>query len=267
MTDFELLVNNVREDYKSYRRSGKNRIDAIGALKTKYDAELKDDDEAAFVMSGIVRALCEKKELTEEIAEEMLAYINKNAIDKAPVHFQTIRQMLYSPKMYGKEATYRRKIPYIPNWEKGDLFAHTMTHPAASKVGIEGWIILFYKVGEYIDENHLHRQLMLVSICPPGKEPTSSLELQNLGFLRMMCHGKKWDYLVQIVLKNKKDEFSYGLTKIANFTDVAYPSDGVDENPLLSMPMFGLIKKGEAHPHYEEHICRLYRKQPKRTAL
>ena len=107
--------------------------------------------------------------------------------------------------------------------------------------------------------------MMYVSLCPPEAENVGEIQFKQLGFLRMMEHDGKWDYLVQIILKNKKDELSYGLIKIGNFPNIPYPIDRADEDPLAAMPMFGYLKKTDTYPYFEDQICRLYRKSRKNS--
>ena len=259
------LIPDIQAQYENYRAVGKSRTDAIGALKIEYKAELDDEDSAVFVLCALVLALCKKKELTEEIAEEAKPYIQKalnDALTEAPMRtfLNKVAQLLLSDNMYGEEAKYALRRPYNPGWEVGDLFAHTLMHPSAERLGISGWTILLYKVGEHVDEYGKCRQLMYVTLCPPEKEPISATELQKIGFLRVMCHDRKWDYMVQIIIRGKKDKESYQLRKIGNFVGISKPTDSTKEDPLVSMPLFGRITKESPYPDYEEHICRLYKK-------
>ncbi len=263
------LVLDVQEDYKLYRIQGHNRETAIRAIKSAYHRELEDADDKMAVMLGLVLALCKKKELTEEIAEEARACIEnvkQYSQDECSVqmYLKKMAQKISLPEVYGKEATYRRKIPYVPDWQEGDLFAHTITHPIADEIGIGGWTILLYKVGEYVDPHQDLWQLVYVTLCPPEEEPTTSQQLQDLGFLRMMRRGNgdRWEYLAHITIKNKKDEALCGLKKIGNFPNITAPTDGVIQDPFYSRPLFGVLKKASISPHFEYDICLLYKRFP-----
>lgn len=262
---FSLIVKDVQIQYQSLRARGKNRKDAISSVMEIFMDEMQDEEDSLAVMAGLVLALCKKRELTRELAEKTHSVIRKFPFTDefdgvGHMLIRNVTQLIDDESMQGDEAIYKRKAFYKPNWQVGDTFAHEITSPCAEKVGIKGWSVIFYKVGEYVDESERHRQLMYVSLCPSGEEPINSIQLQNLGFLRMMQHDRGWDYLVQLVIRSKRDELSYQLTKIGNFLDVIPPADRIEENPLVSMPMFGCLKKGDSYPHYEEQICRLYRK-------
>ncbi len=160
----------------------------------------------------------------------------------------------------GNEAAYRAKRFYAPDWAVGDTFCHTLTHPRATALGIEGWFILFCKVGEYMDWIEQPIQLMYVTLCPPGELPQTSAQLQALGILRMMRHDETWDYLAQLTIQSKRGETAFALSKIGNFPDIVPPEDRTVENPQVSMPLFSMREKGEPWPAYEDQICRLYRR-------
>lgn len=179
-----------------------------------------------------------------------------------PVLKDTIA-FIRDPRLLGDEAKYRGRKKYTPEWEVGDTFAHILTCPLAKAVGIEGWFILLRKVEEYVDNEGSHRQLMYVTLCQQNQLPQTMEELQKLGFLRMMCRGDKWDYLVQITFTSQRDEAFYGLTKIGTFANAGHPRDRTIENPLVTMPLFGRINRKSTYPDYEDTICRLYRKYGK----
>lgn len=148
---------------------------------------------------------------------------------------------------------------YVPDWKIGDVFSHRLTYPAAEALGISGWVIILYKVGEYTGENGESHQLAYVSLCPPDKVPSCPEELQNLGFLPMM-HNDRMEYLAQLTVTSKKSEEAYGLTKFGFYPNVDIPGNPGDENPLTAMPLFGCLRKSDKYPGYEDQICRLYRK-------
>lgn len=264
------LVVDIQKRYMDYRMTGKNRKDAIAAIRADYFQELQDIDDCVWVLIGLSLSLSKKKELTAKIANETKSAITMFRqhlkLDNAVCNYLLeIEQLLANKSIYGKEAVYRCRTQYVPDWKIGDVLAHTLTYPKADDIGILGWTILFYKVGEYIDDFNKHHELMFISLCPPGKEPTCSAELQALGFLRMMPHDKKWDYLVQLSPKSKKDELNYEFTSIGNFPEVLPPCDQADENPLVSMPMFGRLRMNDMRPAYEDQICRLYKKYGKKV--
>lgn len=261
---FDSCVYDIKLSYQTYRTNGDSRNAAISRIREDHAAELKDEDDRVAVLIALALALCDKKELTADIAEETLYAISKyrssQELDSSSKKYLAkVEAKLTDPARFGPEAHYAKKRQHIPDWKVGDLFAHTLTHPNSEKLGIHGWSILFYKAGQFTDRQGKLRQLMLISLCPPGKEPSTDRELEQLGFLRMMPEGRGYDYFVQITPKSKKDEQGFELTKIGNFMNVAAPADWVKENPLVSMPMFAYLRKGDTYPAYEEHICLLYK--------
>lgn len=251
MTNYKMLLSEVRMQYISYRRCGFDRSTAIQILTEKYINELQDKDDISAVVDGIVIALCQKKELSKEIAQQMLTYLSKISCSPS----KKMEQLLSTPEVYGSEAAYRHRKPYDPQWQKGDLFSHKLISPRAHALGIAGWSVLFYKVDDYENDRGKQVQLVYTSLCLPGQEPSSDAQLQSLGFLRMMCHGEKWDYLSQIEAKSRRYIDSYGLIKIGNFPFVLPPADRTEEDPFVAMPMFGILKKDDVYPSFEDQVC------------
>ena len=215
------LSFDIQNRYTYHRSMKKSRSEAIAALKMEFAEELSDEESKMLFMCALVSTLCKKKELTSEVAAETQDIIHKqlseSTVEVSLLNYLShINQMIFNKSMYGEEAKFGKRTKYHNDWMIGDLFAHTMNNPHAESIGINGWTILFYKTGEYLDECDNTNQLMYVTLCPPGKEPTSLIELQKLGFLRLMCHDQKWDYLVQIKMTSKKVEQSFQLKKIGN---------------------------------------------------
>lgn len=261
--DFSPIILDVEERYMEYRKSGKNRDEAIAAIEAEESEAIMDSEDHVAIALGLAFALCKKKELTEVVYFKAIDAIIKfknvlEANDHRRSFLDAAERYLRNPVLYGLEATYRRRTPYTPDWKTGDVFSHVLTHPRSKSLGIENWTILFYKVGEYMHGRY-PIQLMYVCLCPPGKLPSTSQELQELGFLRMMNHNDKWDYLAQILIKSAKDEQSYQLKRIGNFPGVVPPADRTEENPETAMPLFGIMEQGNTRPDYEDQICRIYR--------
>ncbi|MBR2223459.1 MAG: hypothetical protein IJ973_03950 [Christensenellaceae bacterium] len=259
------MIVDVKEEYITWRRLGKTREETVSLMREQYDAELQDIDERIEILVGLSLALCKKKELYESIAEETLQEITKLRnmnYERPDINLKKIEQRLQDKDLYGDEAVYRRSSRYVPDWKVGDLFSHELTYPTSEKLGIKGWMILLYKVGEYVDRYEDHSQLMYVFLCPPDKIPSCREELEKLGFLRMMLQGEKSEYLAQITIKSKKAEETYGLTKIGYFPDVnnlKLPDDRVlKENPLVCRVLCGKFRKDDLWPSYEDTICRVY---------
>lgn len=259
------IIDDIQKQYTKYRKTGKTRATAVELIREKYPQELQDEDDRLAVLIGLSLSLCKKGELIEPVATETLSEIQrikqKNVLDDATnTYLAEVERCLKEKAVYGKEALYKRISTYVPNWKIGDAFFHTLTYPTAESLGIKGWLILLYKVGEYVDEFEAYHQLMFVSLCPPEKIPSCQNDLQELGFLRMMCAGNKSEYLAQITIRSQKDENAYGLTKIGCYPNISAPDDYGKENPLTAMPLLGRLRKSDLWPGYEDQICRLYKK-------
>ena len=263
-----LLAKEIKELYVTLRRKGNNRRDSLQIVQDYFRKEIEDHDDRFPVLLGLAMALCARNELTLDISNELRNEIN--SIRNVPFYGQVSTSYLDfwinkldDPTYYGEEATYKKRPPYIPDWNIGDTFVHTLTHPSSKSLGIHGWSIIFHKVGDHIDDTEKHRHLFYVSLCPPGKEPRSASELQKLGFLPMMRRDNATEYLAQITVTSKKAMASYELEKIGIFYHVLPPKDSAEENPLVTMPLFGHIRKGDMRPDYEAIICSLYRTHSK----
>lgn len=259
------IIDDVKKRYVKYRRIGKNRTTAIELIHEDYSDELHDEDDRLAVLIGLSLSLCKKKELLEPIATETLneircAYQNLAFDDDTIAYLNEIECYLTNGQFFGSEAFYKQTPRYVPDWKRGDLFSHILTYPAAENLGIMGWNILLYKVGEYIDEVESLHQLMYVSICPPDKIPSCENDIKNLVFLRMMQLGERSEYLAQITIKSKKGEKSYGLTKIGCYPDIPNLCNYLEENPSTAMPLWGSAGRCNPWPGFEDQICRLYKK-------
>lgn len=259
------IAGDVQREYVKYRRAGKSRAAAIEQIFENYTNELEDEDDRLAVLIGLSLALCKKNEFVEALAvqtrnEIRRAYQNAADDDKMTAYLNELDRYLANESLLGDEALYKQTSKYVPEWEIGDLFCHTLTYPAAEALGIMGWSILLYKVGEHVDEFEEHLQLMYVSLCPPDQLPSCENDMEKLVFLRMMQLGERSEYLAQITIKSRRTEKSYGLTKIGCYPKIVYPKNCVEENPLTAMPLFGYFRKSDQWPGFEDQICRLYRK-------
>lgn len=237
----------VQAEYIAYRRRGYSRDRAVQALTARYRDELSDCEDAPAVVGGIVRALCQKREMTSEIAEQLHQFLS--------IVPDETEKLLRNPTFYGREAVYRRRRSFDPQWQNGDLFSHKIVTPKAEKLGLSGWSVLFYRIGSYEDEAGERAELVYLSLCPTGCEPQSAAQLWELGFLRMMCHGERWDYMGQLRIKSRRALASYGLKKIGNFPGVLPPDDRTEEHPAVAMPIFDQLKKDAAYPDFEDTVC------------
>lgn len=259
------MATDIIDAYSACRKRGIAREAAVDQLCEEYRNELADCDDRPVVWIGIALALCKKDELTQNVLENARAALRElyKEHEDSDMHsiFHELEIYICDPQRLGEAAKHRVRKPYIPQWEIGDTFAHVLTHPMAKYANVYGWYVLFRKVGEHVDHEERHRQLIYVTLCPPDQLPGTSEELHRLGFLRMMSRGgKKWDYLAQLVLKSKKDEAAYGLTRIGTFPDAGAPKDRTTENPLVTMPLFGKLKRDSLLPDYEDTVCQLYRR-------
>ena len=151
---FNPLVKELETEYIKHRKMGSSRSEAIELLRNKYAEELEDMDERVIVLIGLSLALCKKNELFELIAEETIKEIRcaKNLGFLEEDICSELEQYLKDKTLYGEEAVYKRTTRYVPTWAIGDVFSHILTFPDAEELGINGWVILLYKSGEYEDE-------------------------------------------------------------------------------------------------------------------
>ena len=267
--DFNPLIVDIQEEYIDYRKSGKGREETLELIRNEYNGELQDDDDRLAVYIGLSLGLCNKNELTEDIAVETINEIARAKCENEEIatnkkilaDLAKVETCLKDTSVYGDEAKYRKVRKYVPDWQVGDVFSHVMTFPCAEELGIKGWHILIYKVGEHKDKKGDTRQLVFVALCPPEKLPMDDEGFQKLPFLRMMIRGNgdKAEYMAQIKIKSKRAEEGYELSKIGHVSKINIPDDYYEENPLVSMPLFGKLTKDAVYPSYEDLICRIYK--------
>ena len=267
--DFNPLIVDIREEYINYRKSGKGRAEVLELIRNEYSGELQDDDDRLAVLIGLSLGLCNKNELIEDVAVETINEIARAKCENEEIatnkkilaDLAKVETCLKDTSVYGDEAKYRKVRKYVPDWQVGDVFSHIITYPSAEKFGIMGWHILIYKVGEHKDKRGDTRQLVFVALCPPEKLPMDYEGFQKLPFLRMMIRGNgdKAEYMAQIKIKSKRAEEGYELSKIGHVSKINIPDDYYEENPLVSMPLFGKLTKDAVYPSYEDLICRIYK--------
>ena len=273
---FNPLINDIKREYEAYRKMGKTRLETITYIRDDYAEAMEADEDKLAILIGLCLGLCKKSELYDDLAQETLnemhRILNENW-DKYDEDYKGVasycaefEEYLKAESVYGDEAVYRASKKYLSDWQVGDLFFHIMTHSRSEKLGIKGWYILFYKVEEYVDRFGGHRQLMMISLCPPDKIPTCEKEFMKLPFLPVMARydGDQFEYIGQIEIKSKRTENEYALTKIGHYPKFILPNDYVPVNPLVSMPLFGKSNWDDGALGYEGQVCDFYKQFGKR---
>ncbi|MBQ3482258.1 MAG: hypothetical protein IJH48_08090 [Oscillospiraceae bacterium] len=256
------LIEEISDRYTALRNKGKGREKSIEIVREEFHNEFSDVDDGPYAEVALALSLCKKDELTQKEKDNAIHAAN-HLKERAAEENDPFRQSEYdglfryfSEKSIGAEAIYRMRKTYDPGWNIGDTFIHPFSQLAVEKTGLPGWYIVIRKVGEYVNTESRHKQLVYITICPPDKIPKNDEELRALGFLRMMDHTYAWDYLGQLDFKNKKDEERWELQKIGCFPNAGCPDDATIENPFVSMPIFSGVEKNGMLT-YEYQVCRL----------
>ena len=261
LMEYNSIIEEISDSYTALRNKGKGREVSIDIIRETFQKEFMDEDDRPYAEIALALALCKKDELTQKIKDDALRSVEQmkareDRNDDSQRNSKYVELFRYlSGKGTGPEAKYKMRKTYDPGWVVGDTFIHPFSQMAADKTGLHGWYIVMRKVGEYVSTEYRHMQLVYITICPPEKIPRTDEELRELGFLRMMDHTYAWDYLGQLYFKNKKDEQSWDLQKIGCFPDAGCPDDASEENPLVSMPIFGGVEK-DGMLSFEYQVCR-----------
>lgn len=257
------IINEIFDDYVNLRSQGFNINDSVTRIKKDWHEELNDEDDAPFVIIGIALALCQKQELTRQAQNEALAAANtlKNrSMISGSDHDMIISRL--SDDRIGKDKAYRpAKRAYDPCWKIGDTFVHAFTQSRAKEMGLCGQYIVIRKVGDYLNYKRQKRELVYITVCSKDSIPKTDEELLALGYLRMMEHDDGWDYLGQLHFTSKKDEERWKLQKIGCFPNAGNPSDATVENPVVSMPFFGILHRNSDTLDYEDQVCSLMKRR------
>ena len=257
------LVDEIIDGYSFLRLHGHNREESLARICMNFEAELSDEDDRPFVLIAMALALCKKKELTTQARSDALQSIellrkrtSNHSVPHASRDYDRLIGYLAEDQI-GPEAPYRARKTYDPGWSIGDTFIHAFSQPAADQMGLLGWYVVFRKVGEYLDRKSRHMQLVYITVCPADAIPQTDAELSSLGYLRMMEHDNGWDYLGQLCFKSKKDEGQWRLHKIGRFPNAGIPDDATAEDPLVSMPFYGVLHRNSQVLDYEDQVCDL----------
>ncbi len=258
LTESSYIIESIIEDYRLFRIKGESRKQAIDHIYDDYACEFNDDDDRLFAEVAVALALCAKRELTPQIrnkALDALVVIKGNGYcpDARDRDFEKLANYISKDRI-GTEASYRMRKKYNPAWEIGDTFIHKFSDIETTPANLSGWFIIFRKVGEYISAQMKNIQLVYITVCPPDSVPKTDEELKALGCLRLMKHDNGWDYLGQISFSSKKDEERWQLKMIGNFPKAGAPVDATAENPLVTYPFWGIMKKDSDTLCYETMV-------------
>lgn len=263
IADFEPLIFDVVTEYQTLRRSGSDRGAALKQLEINFSNELSDTDTKGPVRIGMAFALCQKKELVTSVKEAALESI-QDMIRAGDWGEEGNRLLLRAhktisqDKMLGPEAVYGKRRIYDPNWQIGDTFIHPLTIPRTKDLGIEGWYLIMRKAGDYTDREGKIHQLVYLTLCPPEKFPSSTKELEALGYLKMTPLN---DYRCQLSIKSKKEEVFLNLKKIGNYANVKEPKKQNTNVPLIgSYVLSGFpYRDFPSVPFYENTVCSCFK--------
>lgn len=266
LIDFYPLIFDITEEYESALERGMSHEAICEMICNDRWCELHDPDERDIVWISLALAQAEAGHSDESIKQKALlaieSYLQDSQLSADMIEaFEEAARLIKKPKKHTAKSPRTRKR-VLPDWKIGDTFAHLLSHPLTSRAGLVGWYVLFRKTGEYIHPDQKTRQLGYLSLCPPGKLPSTKEELEALGYLRVMDRSRRnfpaWDYLVQIDIQSKKTERDLQMEYIGNFQDVAMPPNEVPPKPLVSMTFFTRIEKQTLCPSYESHICLMF---------
>lgn len=260
--EWNYIIEEIVSVYTSLRKKGLNRESSIQSIMNDFRKELDDEDDRPFVWIGIAVSLCQKQELTDTImieARKAIQILEKQetSCNERTAFYNKLKDCI-SGKSIGEEARYIARKGYNPDWKIGDTFIHPLLQNSAKKAGIWGEYVVLRKVGEYKDRSGHFVQIVYTTICSEDDLPRTDSQLNSLGFLRVMEHFGKWDYLCQITFKSKKDEESWKLKRIGCFPFAGIPSDAAEEDLLVSMPLFGRRKNTDLLG-FEDQISLFYR--------
>ena len=259
--DFYPIIYDSYTNYTFLRNQGCSSDETLKQILNDYSQELDDEDDSFAVFSGIALAQRDYGDIDEHTKQAALELTNQRLFGAEEHEKRVINSILRqlskdaSPSKSKKEP---KKRSYSVNWAVGDTFCHRFTHPDSEKAGICGWFLLFRKVGEYIDWKGHPIQLGYLTLCPQDALPQTVEDLNELGFLRVMNHGKKWDYLVQADIQSKRAENALKMERIGCFPNAISPVDEMQSSPEVAMPLFSGIDKKIGCPRYEDVICSFY---------
>ena len=255
ISDLFPAIDDIIHVYRRYRRRGENRADACVHILEDFQDELTDVDEAPQIWIGLAKALGARRELTPEICEK--AEQGFHALAAAfPEEQMTILKslpLICNPERIGAEAIYRPHRIYVPDWQIGDTFMynapgmqeriyHRTPKLKEGKWSLIDKVILVRKAQEVFTIDDTWDQYVYLTVCPQDHLPTSSRELNELGYLPSMIVSSQrnlYEFKFSINAKSKRYLESYHLIKIGCFPDIQPPKGEVEPslqcgaNPLF----------------------------------
>lgn len=255
LNDFDLLIRDVKQEYLNERRNGKGRSEAVRSIMNSYAEEAEDYEENLALHVGLIFALAEHNELFNEFSEQarlVLAQEERERVLQKPVrrYVQRCTELLNDPNRYGDEAVINKRRGYNPGLKIGDTFSHKVTCPESEPLGLKEQFIVLTVAGEYDNISGKRMYLMYGYFVEDLDVLSNPDRRSEMRCIRAMRHDNGWDYFFQVGFTSRKKQQSYELTYIGTFFDLPRPTDHVEEDPLVAMPLF---------VDYEPHFCRLYK--------
>ena len=227
LLDFFPMIMDVEDSYRNSREKGCGREAAIEAVLKEYSNELQDEDDGPQVWIGLAEVTGRRKELTEALlseAESAFAVLEA-AFPEAKTMLRAKKKSVCDPERIGPEAKYRKKTIYRPDWIIGDTFLQEIQGDYLKDIGLTGWYIIARKIQEIVLAEDCCLQGMYYSLCPPGKIPSNSEELEQLGYVPLRKVGEtSYLFMGKVWVNSKSDEKRTRFQKIGNFPLVSPPN-------------------------------------------
>ena len=250
LTDYFPITEDVDYEYKMRRQDGKDRAAAVREILEENADYLSTCDDGPQVWIGIAKAMGRKAELTREILEKA-----ESAFDELARAFPEEQKLLArykvricDPNKLGSEARYVKRKAYDPGWRVGDTFTYRLRTEEAKSIGMDGWIVILRKAGDWMDYWHHHNHLFYMSICPPDRVPKTEEELNVLGYLPFQPRYKRngvmhYEFYWSIYVSGEKQMQRYNLEYLGHFPDVIKPSCEAEYSELRpANPLFPVNK-------------------------
>lgn len=239
-------AEDVKQDYISLLRSGKDGAEAVEELTLRYEDALADSDDGPMFWLALADVQWDYGRLEKHVRDRALHAIQQalaqRSTSDAPAaidaregrrqkrFLEQLRQKLLSQPPDKK--TVRQQKLYRCGWENGDVYAYRLTSLFAAEKAVKNKYVFFVKVGE--QTWHPGHVIPVVYVYRAiGDDVLSLRELQDLAYLPQFFAPRAYQkdpnrriqYLLSIISTSSGAVPGKNLTYIGHFENVQRVAD------------------------------------------
>lgn len=226
------FIDELRDEYLQWRKSGKTREETVNGMCKRYWNEVNDPDDGPLFWIAIGKAQCHYKEVTEDVAikaKEGLDHLMATDINLSQRDADILCKKLFSDE-FRQPPKVRKNIPpkKYCSWNVGDVYAMPMRGPEAKAAYLDDTYLLI-RVSHYKTIQGKEYPSVFQMIWLDEEMPITVEKLNKSGYLVLHNYGSLlskqpvFEEYLWFRSKNEFQQFSEKLTYVGNFPDAPRP--------------------------------------------